>query len=128
MLLAALALATAAPVDPLQASFAGWITEIEDDLGGGDSRVTGVATTACATTITGAKGRWTIDWRTVGTIALEDVFVFLEGPGLKLAVVADVRDTAGQTKLRGMWTAMKALATRCAGTPHAPDDANVRLP
>ena len=97
----------------LQTSFAGWRTEIEDDLGSGDSRVTGVATKGCTTTITGEKGRWVLDWRAVRTIALEDVFVFLEGPGLKLAVVADVRSEADLPKLRGMRDAMLALVSRC---------------
>lgn len=117
MLLAALALLAANPqadaqADALGAAFAGWHTEIEDDLGP-DSRVTGVATEGCVTTITGEKGRWAVDWRTVRTIALEDVFVFLDGPGLKLAVVADVRDAAGQAKLRGMRDAMAGLRGRC---------------
>lgn len=132
MLLAALALAAApaadAQADALRAAFRGWYTEVEDDLGTGDSPVREVATAGCVTTITGEKGRWTVDWRTVRTIALEDVFVFLEGPGLKLAVVADVHDAAGQAKLRGMWTAMKALATRCGGQARVPDEGNVRLP
>lgn len=130
-LFAALALVQA-PVpaaDPLASSFAGWHTEIEDDLGDNDSRVTGVATDGCTTVITGEKGSWRVDWATVQTIALEDVFVFLEAPSLKLAVVADVRDAAGQARLRGMWAVMKGLATRCAGRPpRAPDEANVRLP
>lgn len=122
-------LATAAPaVDPLAASFAGWRTEVEDDLGNGDSRVTGVATAGCVTTIAGEKGRWAIDWRTMKTVALEDVFVFLEGPGLKLAVVADVRGDADLAKLRGMWTAMRGLATRCGGVIRAPNGAALRLP
>lgn len=132
MLLAALALAATSSdpgADALQASFAGWHIAVEDDLGAGDSPVRSVATQDCVTTIAGEKGRWTVDWRTVRTIALEDVFVFLEAPGLKIAVVADVRDAAGQEKLRGMWTAMKTLATRCAArAPHAPDEAAVRLP
>lgn len=115
ILLTALAVAQA---DPLAAAFQGWHTEVEDDLGTGDSRVTGVATQGCITTITGEKGRWAVDWRTVRTIALEDVFVFLEGPGLKLAVVADVQDAAGQAKLRGMRDAMAALATTCRAKPN----------
>lgn len=115
-LLLALTLA-AATADPIAATFAGWHTEVEDDLGTGDSRVSGVATQGCVTTIIGEKGRWAIDWRQVRTIALEDVFVFLEGPGLKLAVVADVRDAAGQDKLRGMRDAMARLATRCQARP-----------
>ena len=129
MLLAALALAAAdPPADALRASFAGWLTEVEDDLGDGDSRVTGVATVGCTTTITGEEGRWAVDWRTVRTIALEDVFVFLEAPGMKLAVVADVKSEADLPKLRGMWTAMRALATRCGGAARAVDEAGVRLP
>ena len=131
MLLAALALVAAdPPADPLRASFAGWLTEVEDDLGDGDSRITGVTTAGCTTTIIGEKGRWVVDWRTVQTVALEDVFVFLKAPRLKIAVVADVRDTAGQAKLRGMWTGMKALATRCTagGAAHAPNEAGVTLP
>lgn len=122
-------LAAAAPIgDPLAASFAGWLTQVEDDLGDGDSTVTGVATRGCLTTITGEKGRWTVDWRTVRTVALEDVFVFLEGPGLKLAVVADVKSEADLPKLRGMWTAMRDLAARCGAQARAPDEAGVRLP
>ena len=118
MLAAALALIAATPdpqAEALRASFAGWYTEVEDDLGSGDSRVTGVVTDGCTTTITGEKGRWTIGWRSVRTVALEDVFVFLEGPGVKLAVVADVRSEADLSKLRGMRDAMVALANRCGG-------------
>lgn len=129
-MLTALALAAADPAgDALKASFAGWLTEVEDDLGSNDSRVTGVATDGCTTTITGEKGRWTVDWRTVRTVALEDVFVFLEGPSLKIAVVADVRSESDLPKLRGMWTAMRTLAARC-GAPglRAPDEAAMRLP
>ena len=129
MLLAALALAAADPsADALRESFAGWLTEVEDDLGDGDSRVTGVATVSCMTTITGEKGRWVVDWRTVQTVALEDVFVFIEAPGVKLAVVADVRSEADLPKLRGMWAAMRGLAARCGATVRAPDEAGVRLP
>lgn len=129
MLFAALALAAADPAaDPLKASFAGWHTEVEDDLGDGDSRITDVATRGCTTTIIGEKGRWTVDWRTVRTVALEDVFVFIEAPGVKLAVVADVKSEADLPKLREMWTAMKALAARCDAAPSAPDEAGVRLP
>lgn len=118
MLLAALALAAADPAgDALQASFVGWHTEIEDDLGSGDSRVTGVVTRGCVTTVSGEKGRWELDWRAIRTVALEDVFVFVEGPGVKLAVVADVRGEADLPKLRGMRDAMVALAARCQPTP-----------
>ncbi|WP_419809880.1 hypothetical protein [Sphingomonas sp.] len=133
--LIALALAaTGAPAgavpDPLAASFAGWYTEIEDDLGTGDSRVKRVVTAGCLTTITGEKGSCRVDWRTVDTVALEDVFVFLKGPSLQIAVVADVRDAAGQAKLRGMWMAMRALSARCATgmPPVAPNEAGVTLP
>lgn len=134
-LLAALALARAQlqpePADAaaLTASFAGWHTEVEDDLGP-DSRVTAVATAGCVTTVTGEEGSWRLDWRTIETVAPEDVFVFLKGPGVQLAVVADVRDAAGQAKLRAMWTAMRGLAARCAtGTPpRIPDEAGVTLP
>lgn len=132
LLLAALALVQAAPLaaDPLAASFAGWHTGVEDDLGSADSRVKAVRTAGCVTTVTGEKGSWRLDWRTIETIALEDVFVFLKGPGVQLAIVADVRDAAGQAKLRGMWTAMRGLAARCAvGTlPRVPDEAGVTLP
>jgi hypothetical protein len=120
-LLAALALAQAAPAPAedhaaaLSRAFAGWYTEVEDDLGDADSRVTGVATDGCVTMITGEKGRWRVDWRTVEAVALEDVFVFLAGPGLKIAVVADVRDEAGLAKLRGMHAAMRGLAAGCRG-------------
>lgn len=128
----ALALAQAVPteVDLLAASFSGWHTAVEDDLGSADSRVQAVATVGCVTTLTGEKGSWRLDWRVIETIALEDVFVFLKGPGLQLAVVADVRDAAGEAKLRSMWTAMRGLATRCAtGTPpRVPDEATVTLP
>lgn len=79
--------------------------------------MTGVTTQGCVTTIAGEKGRWTVDWRTVRTIAMEDVFVFLEGPGLKIAVVADVRDAAGQGRLRAMRDAMAARAAKCQAKP-----------
>ena len=130
MLLMALALVAAddPPVDALREIVAGWPTAIEDDLSHGNSRVTDVATRGCVTTITGERGNWTVDWRKVRTVALEDVFVFLEGPQLKLAVVADVRDTDDQARLRNMWTAMRTLATRCGGEPHAVDEGDVRLP
>ena len=75
--------------------------------------MTGVATDGCVTIIAGEKGRWAIDWRTVRTIAMEDVFVFIEGPGLKIAAVADVKDASGQGRLRAMRDAMVAAAGRC---------------
>lgn len=90
--------------------------------------MTGVVTQGCITTITGEKGRWVVDWRTIRTVALEDVFVFLEAPGLKIAVVADVKSEADLPRLRGMWTVMKALALRCGGAARTPDEAGVRLP
>ena len=129
-LLAALMLAQVAPADPLAASFAGWHTEVEDDLGSADSRVVSARTAGCVTTVVGEKGNWRLDWRTIETVALEDVFVFLKGPGVQLAVVADVRDAAGQTKLRGMWTAMRGLSARChPGAPaQLPADAGMTLP
>ena len=130
MLLMALALAADdPPADFLRESFAGWTTQIEDDLGHRQSRVTEAVTRGCVTTITGEQGQWSVDWRKVKTVALEDVFVFLEGPQLKLAVVADVQNDAGQARLRAMWVAMRTLATRCGGEgPHAVDDADVTLP
>lgn len=112
-LLIALMFGQSAPSDPIAASFKDWRVEIEDDLGGADSRVRSVATKGCATTIVGKEGRWTIDWRAVRVIAMEDNFVFLEGPALKMAVVADVRDEAGQLRLRTMRDAMQAAADRC---------------
>lgn len=108
-----MALLQVAAADPIAAAFAGWYVEVEDDIGGGDWRVIGVGTEDCVTTLTGEKGRWAIDWHTVRTIALEDVFVFMEGPGLKIAVVADVKDAAGQGRLRAMRDAMTAEASRC---------------
>jgi hypothetical protein len=108
-----LALLQASPPDPVAAAFAGWHVEVEDDLGGGDSRVTAVSTVGCVTTIMGEKGRWAIDWARVDTVGLADVFVFLRAPELQIAVVADVRDEAGLAKLRGMHTAMIAARERC---------------
>ena len=116
------------PADALRESFASWTTAVEDDLTHTDSPVTDVATDGCTTKIAGERGNWTVDWRTVRTVALEDVFVFLEGPQLKLAVVADVQDQAGQARLRGMWNAMQGLARRCGGEPRVPDEAAVTLP
>lgn len=131
MLPIALALAAAndPPADFLRESLAGWPTQIEDDLTHRQARVSDAATAGCTTTMTGEQGSWTVDWRKVRTVALEDVFVFLEGPQLKLAVVTDVQNGADQARLRAMWTAMRTLATRCGGEgPHAVDDAGVTLP
>ncbi|WP_425230532.1 hypothetical protein [Sphingomonas sp.] len=118
----------AATPDPLAASFAGWIIEVEDDLHHSSSRLQSVVTAGCVTTLKGAQGRWVVNWRTVDTVALEDVFVFLRGTAFQIAVVADVQDTAGRAKLRRMWMAMQMLARRCGGGALAVDDSGVVLP
>jgi hypothetical protein len=109
----ALTIAQAQPADPIAATFRGWHVEVEDDRGGPDARVTDATTIGCVTTISADKRSWAVDWSQVDTIGLADVFIVLRGPGLQIAVVADVRDAAGVARLRGMRDAMMAAQGRC---------------
>ncbi len=87
-----------------------------------------VETEGCATRLVAQRHAWTIDWHRVRTVALEDVFVYIDAPPFTGAVVADVRNAGDKAKLRAMWDAMRALAVRCGSTPDAPDEAGVTLP
>jgi hypothetical protein len=70
-------------------------------------------TKGCKTQIVGTTRKWTIDWRKVKIVALEDTFVFVAAPPVQLAIVGDASIPEQAAKLAALNAAMKQAAARC---------------
>ncbi len=107
-------LATAPAADPIAQAAVGLNAQIEDDVrASGDIRLVSFKTKGCKTRMIGTTRKWTIDWRKADMIALEDTFVFVSAPPVKLAIVGDASIPDQATKLVALNAAMQDAATRC---------------
>ena len=109
--LAGAALATA-PAGPIATATRGLVAVVEED-GQADVRLRAVRTRGCRTEIVGASRRWTIDWRRPASVALEDTFVFIDAPPVRIAIVADAPRPDQARRLRALDAAMRGVAMRC---------------
>lgn len=112
-----LTLAAAAPEttfvpDPIATALVGLIAVVEED-GAPDRPLVGMTTHGCETKVSAQESDWTIDWRKAEAVALEDTFVFVSAPPVKLAVVADASKPDQADKLRELNRAMQEVAKRC---------------
>ncbi len=102
------------PADPIAAAAQGLNAQIEDDMrDGGDLRLVSMTTKGCKTRMVSTARRWTINWRKARMVALEDTFVFVEAPPVKLAIVGNASIPAQAAKLAALNAAMQGAAARC---------------
>ena len=101
--------------DPISAAVNGLVAVVEED-GQPDVRLEGMRTDACRTVVMAAGRQWTIDWHRVEAVALEEGFVFVAAPPVRIAIVADGLQPDQAERLRLLDSAMRQVAQRCAGT------------
>ncbi len=103
-----------ATTDPIAAAASGLTAQIEDDMRpGDDSMLVSMKTKGCKTRMTGTTRKWTIDWRKAEMVSLQDTFVFVSAPPIKLAIVGDASIPDQAAKLAALNAAMQDAATRC---------------
>ena len=98
--------------DPIARAIDGLVAEVEEDRQP-DRRLETMATNGCETVVTAAGGTWTIDWRRAQRVVLEDTFVFVDAPPVRLAIVGDAGIPAQAARLVALSEAMQAAAARC---------------
>ena len=107
-------LASPLSADPIAQAAVGLNAQIEDDIRpGGDIRLVSFQTKGCKTRMIGTTRNWTIDWRKAEMVALEDSFVFVAAPPVKLAIVGDASITDQAAKLAALNAAMQGAAAQC---------------
>jgi hypothetical protein len=107
-------LASAPANDPIAEAATGLNAQIEDDVRpGGDIRLVSFKTKGCKTRMAGTTRKWTIDWSKAEMVALEDTFVFVAAPPIKLAIVGDASIPDQAAKLVALNAAMQDAAARC---------------
>lgn len=75
--------------DPIGAAIKGLVAQIEDDEGPDDVRLVRAVTKGCRTKLVGKKRIWAIDWRNVTALGSGDTFLYVQAPGLKIAIGAN---------------------------------------
>jgi hypothetical protein len=106
--------------DPIATAFNGLIAEVEDDLGSNDQLLDRIETTGCTSRLIGKTHSWTIDWRTMETVAHGDTFVFIKGKDTALAIVGNAGKPDQAQKLSQLLAAMTAVYGQCAETDSRP--------
>ncbi len=84
--------------------------QIEDDLSDEPDRMlAAVKSEDCVTTLTGkeTEARWTVDWTKVTQLGPGDTFIFVEGDGVKLALVGDLSKPGALDHMIDLYGAMK---------------------
>lgn len=96
--------------------------EIEDDLSSSpDKTLDAIVTRDCVSEMRAGDRKWTLDWRKITTVGPGDTFVFVQGPGVQLAIVGDVSKPDQAAALSALHMAMQAMRRRC-GAPEATGD------
>ena len=103
----------AEPQDTMAATIVGLYAVVEED-DQPDRRLLALRTSGCTTRVTAEGRSWTVDWRKADAVALEDTFVFVSAPPVKLAIVGDASKPDQAAKLSALHLEMLAAARRCA--------------
>jgi hypothetical protein len=98
--------------EPIDKAFTGLVAEVEDDLGP-DYPLQAIQTKGCKSKLI-AKGKaWSVNWAKAEMVALEDTFVFIMAPRIKLAIVGDASKPDQRIKLEALYDAMMDKAGTC---------------
>ncbi len=109
----------ASPVaSEIDRAFTGLVAVVEDDIGRGpELRLKKIQSKACKSKLVGKKQIWTVDWKKVDAVALEDTFIYLSAPSVKLAIVGDASQPDQLRKLQMLHRAMSEKALSCQKSP-----------
>jgi hypothetical protein len=119
--MAALLASASASASTIDSAAKGLKIQVEDDLTfDGDHWLTKVKSKPCVTTLIAKKRSWTLDWRTIHTVGPGDSFLYLEGAGVKMALVVDAGKPAQVKKLQKLLLAMWNEQARCGGVDAEP--------
>lgn len=99
--------------DPIGAAIKGLIAQIEDDEGPDDVRLVRAVTKDCQTKLVGKKHSWAINWRSVTALGAGDTFIYVQAPGLKIAIVGKAWEPKQARKLGALLAAMQSVQARC---------------
>ena len=105
--------------DPIARAIEVLVAEVEEDRQP-DRRLEAMATNGCETLVTAAGRTWTIDWRRAQRVVLEDTFVFVDAPPVRLAIVGDAGSPEQAARLVALSEAMQGAAARCGRPDAAP--------
>ncbi len=99
--------------DPISPAIRGLVAQIEDDLGADDPKLVRAITKGCETRLIGKQRSWRIDWRAVQMLGPGDTFVYVQAPGLQIAIVGKAWEPRQARKLAELLAAMQSMQMRC---------------
>lgn len=102
-------------VDPIGDAFKRLTyAEVEDDLSSSpDKALDAIVTRECVSEMRAGDRSWSLDWRKITTVGPGDTFVFVQGPGVQLAIVGDASKPDQAQALSALMMAMQAMRGRC---------------
>lgn len=111
-------------VDPIGDAFKRLTyAEVEDDLSSSpDKALDAIETKDCVSEMRAGDRSWSLDWRKITTVGPGDTFVFVQGPGVQLAIVGDASKPDQAQALSALHMAMQAMRGRCGAADRPGSD------